>query len=256
MTLKLRPLPEATALLAVGCTGEGLAPLLDRLHVTLARPISLDVINRPAARLISTAGPALPDADWVVVVGFEDNTMAVSWQVRQVMEEVAPAGIRGLEVRAGTSAAVLWQRLTEFDLRPTSVLSFKANLLPGATAEFCRYAAGLPEEPLLLARAGSGIVRGHVSGDLTLERATVILKGLQERAVAAKGNIVLTQCPAGWKRSLPVWGAPRGDAWLMRRVKETLDPRRCVQSGAVGLTIEGDCPSQPEKVIASLTRRK
>jgi FAD/FMN-containing dehydrogenase len=28
-----------------------------------------------------------------------------------------------------------------------------------------------------------------------------------------------------------VWGAPRGDAWLMRRVKDSLDPRGLFNPG-------------------------
>jgi glycolate oxidase FAD binding subunit len=97
-----------------------------------------------------------------------------------------------------------------------------------------RFALGvdaLPEGVLLYAQAGSGVVRGHVAGDLTPGRAAAMLKGLAETASSAGGNLVLPRCPAGWKRDLPVWGAPRGDAWLMRRVKEQLDPRRLFNPG-------------------------
>jgi glycolate oxidase FAD binding subunit len=231
VTFKLRPLPEAMALVAVGCSGERLGTLLDHLHTSKTRPVSWDLLNGPGVRALAANGPALPVAEWVVVVGYEDNTVAAGWQVRQLMEEVATVGILGLEARAGVSVAGLWQGLTEFDLRPTASLTFKANLLPGAVAAFCQYCAGLPEEVLLLARAGSGIVRGHFGGDLTPERAAVILKELQERAVAAKGNVVLPHCPVGWKQTLPVWGVPRGDARVMRRVKETFDPRGLFNPG-------------------------
>ena len=81
------------------------------------------------------------------------------------------------------------------------------------------------------AHAGSGIVRGCFPGDLTLERARDMLKGLHEAAAAAQGNLILPRCPPEWKRSLPVWGRPRGDAWLMREVKAKLDPNGLFNPG-------------------------
>jgi len=217
--------------LAIGCKGSGLGPLLDRLHSTRTRPVSLDVLNAPAAKVIAASGLPMPPADWMVVVGFEDNTAAVSWQTHQVMEEVAPFGVVGLQARAGETAGALWQGLTELDVRPAAALSFKANLLSGAVAAYCQHAAGTAENVLLVARAGSGIVRGHIGGDLTVERAASILKGLQEQATATQGNVVLTHAPAAWKRLLPVWGVPRDDVRLMRRVKEVFDPRDVFNPG-------------------------
>ena len=73
------------------------------------------------------------------------------------------------------------------------------------------------------AHAGNGIVLGHLDGDLTLEHAARMLSSLLELA-GPEGNVIVVRCPAEWKRSLPIWGRPRGDAWLMRAVKDKLDP--------------------------------
>ena len=42
---------------------------------------------------------------------------------------------------------------------------------------------------------------------------------------------MVLRCPTAWKAVLPIWGLPRGDAWLMRTVKEKLDPRRLFNPG-------------------------
>ena len=81
------------------------------------------------------------------------------------------------------------------------------------------------------AHAGSGIVIGHAGGDLTAERAAAMLEGRLAAATAARGNLIVTRCPPAWKAALPVWGAPRDDAWLMRRVKDALDPRGLFNPG-------------------------
>jgi glycolate oxidase FAD binding subunit len=127
-------------------------------------------------------------------------------------------------VLADKSAEPLWLALVEFAAWPSARLTFKANVLPSAVAAFCLQAADLPDGLLLQAHAGSGIVIGHAGADLTAGRAAAMLKGLLATATSVRGNLIVTRCPAAWKAALPVWGAPRGDAWLMRRVKDALDP--------------------------------
>jgi glycolate oxidase FAD binding subunit len=231
VTLKLRPLPEEKTLVTLGCSSEALGPLLDRLHESRTRPGCLDVLNTAATDVVAReARVALPDAPWVVAVGYEDNAEAVRWQVRRLIEELPASGIHGLEARAGAATESLWRALVELTGQPAP-FRFKANLLPSASAALCRRIVAWPEEVLIHAHAGSGIVRGHVGSTLTLERTRAMLEELHEAAANAQGNVVLTACPPEWKRSLPVWGRPRGDAWLMRHVKDKLDPRQLFNPG-------------------------
>lgn len=227
VTLKLRPLPECSALVTFGCETEALDHLLDQLHATRTRPVCLDLLNRAAVREFDVK---LPEAPWVIVVGFEDNSDAVSWQVKQLLQELVRGDIQGLEARADGGGEPLWRGLVEHT-ESGRRLTFKANLLPHAVAAFCRQAETLPEPMRLHAHAGSGIVYGHLDSDLTLPRVTAMLKELTEIAVLAEGNLVLPRCPSEWKRELPVWGRERNDLWLMRQVKDKLDPQHLFNPG-------------------------
>jgi glycolate oxidase FAD binding subunit len=237
VTLKLRPLPESTALVTFGCQTAALDRLLDQLHASRTRSICLDVLNQPAVRaVVRETRLNLPEAPWMIVVGFEANSDAVGWQVRQLLHELAPSDIQGLEARAGAACNPLWNGLiqhTPSGLTPPArpLLTFKANLLPSTVAAFCRQAATLDETIRLHAHAGSGIVHGHFDSDLTLPRLAAMLKELTDIAVRVEGNVVLPRCPVEWKRELPIWGRERGDLWLMRQVKDKLDPRHLFNPG-------------------------
>lgn len=217
VTIRVRPMPERQAILAVACPAGALGGLLDRLHTSATRPTCMDVASHTSS-----------EPRFEVLVGFEDNATAVDWQVEKLQQELA-SEFRGA-LHSAEEARREFHRLTEATLDSSASLSFKANLLPSGVAGFL-LAARASEGMTLQAHAGNGIVIGHVSGDLTLDRARTILTKLQDLAAASQGHLVVLRCPPEWKRELPVWGRPRGDAPLMRAVKERLDPRRLFNPG-------------------------
>jgi glycolate oxidase FAD binding subunit len=221
VTLKLRPLPESRVLLQIACPDDRLERLFDALHGSRTRPRCLTALYGRS----SSSAPQ-PGAGWHVFVGFEDSREVVDWQVRQVEQELQPLGLAA--ERAGEPVRTA---LNDFPLLPTAMLTFKANLLPRATAAFCQRVAALEPVSLVQAHAGNGIVLGHVQGDLTPDQARAMLTALLDAAAEAQGNVIVLRCPPAWKGSLPVWGRPRNDAWLMRAVKEKLDPRRLFNPG-------------------------
>jgi glycolate oxidase FAD binding subunit len=232
VTLKLKPRPEEQALVLIACGQDKLDPLLDEVHHSRTRPVCVDLLNPGAGAYIKQQTDAtLAEESWLLAVGFEDNRESVQWQIQQILTELSAAGFDAVETRTGEAVEPLWRMLAEFPAREGVHLTFKANVLPCTTAAFCRQAAALPQRLMLQAHAGNGIVIGHAPSDLTLEQARTMLNILQASAAAGQGNVIVPRCPSGWKPKIPIWGTPRGDIWLMRTIKEKLDPRRLFNPG-------------------------
>jgi glycolate oxidase FAD binding subunit len=236
VTLKVKPRPEEQTLAVLECAPETVKPVLNQLHASQTRSVCIELVNQAAAIAINKPSPGLlPEkAPWTVIVGFEENSQAVAWQIQQLVRERQSTRLGGLDVRFGSMANSLWQALVEFSNRPDCSLSFKANMVSSATADFCLRAAGLGFGIQIQAHAGNGIVIGHISDNLTMTQAGDLIKQLQSWAMAGQGNVVLLRCPVDWKKQLPVWGIPRADAWLMRTVREKLDPHQLFNPGRLG----------------------
>jgi len=237
VTLKVRPRPEKQTLVELQCPLDKLDWLLESLNGAPIRPCSISALNPPAARQV--LGPGFPSSvedgskpitDWLILVGFEDNKEAVAGQMARLQQIAGMESMLQRQWQDGESQSI-WTGLADFPLASGEPLTFKANLLPRATAAFCRQAAGMPEVESLQAEAGNGIVVGHVAPGLTLDRAGAMLTTLLETAAAADGNLVLLRCPPHWKSKLRVWGRPRRDFGLMRAIKEKLDPRAIFNPG-------------------------
>jgi len=209
-TFKLRPLPAARALVVAAVSGDQLEATLDALHATRTRPVVVEVLNR---RMADAVGK-LPQGEWVVVVGFEESPEAVAWQTSQLRTEIAAATV---------GDETLWDALVAAT-DSSGAVALKANLLPSAVADFCRALDRRPEPWRVQAHAGSGIVRASATKDVPLDALAATQSELAPLAAQAAGNIVLPRCPAAWKARLPVWGTPRGDVVVMRKVKHALDP--------------------------------
>ena len=212
VTLKVKPRPEESAAVVVGCGAAAVGPLLDLLHGSNSRPAAVALFNAPAWR--AAGGPPVP-ADWVLAAGFEEKRVTVDWQVATFLKELKPTAARDAAEVRGPDAARVWSAATDLQTRPASRFVWKAAVRPSETAAVVAAVRTGPEilvhsEPL------NGIVWVHTADD---------------RPPGGDVNWTVRRCPAEWKTRLPVWGRPRGDWELMRHVKRTLDPKNVFNPG-------------------------
>jgi glycolate oxidase FAD binding subunit len=153
----------------------------------------------------------------------------IEWQVNQLQREVSDFGSPIL--RHDGAGETMWTNLVDFPPSERTSVTFKANLLPSATATFCENLIAQKNPPVFHAHAGNGVVIGHLNPEVTLQDAASLIRQAVDAAVACQGNLVLLRCPPAWKKNLPVWGNPRPDNWLMRVVKDKLDPKGLFNPG-------------------------
>jgi glycolate oxidase FAD binding subunit len=226
LTLKVRPIPESSAIAWVPMTGPvAAADQLDRLNTSDARPIALDLLNAPAARVIGRA-LGLPGNYPVLAIGFEDNADSVRWQIDRMKGEI---GRTELMVVEGEQTGPLWDALNGFQAAEQGPFSFVANLRPSMVAGFVE---GLdPGRWSVQAHAGNGIVRAHALCEWNLDEASRTVEPFRNRAVRDGGNLILSRCPTEWKEHLRVWGEPRADSAIAERVRAALDPHGAMNPG-------------------------
>jgi glycolate oxidase FAD binding subunit len=236
VTLKLRPLPEAQALITLSSSSDNVEPILESLQHSRTRPICIDVMNPAAARSLPENATAGAEENWAIVIGYDGNVEAVQWQVQQLIQEVH--GRCTLTACLDGTCRSLEHVLIEFPGHGAPLvgsdgpgLTFKANLLPSGTGAFCRLVNALPDRPVLQAHAGNGIVVAHVDPGLTCDRAAALLTELRKLAGDYQGRVVVLRCPPGWKEAVSVWGLEPGCGWLMREIKGRFDPHGLFNPG-------------------------
>jgi glycolate oxidase FAD binding subunit len=230
VTLKLRPLAEQEAVVLFPCDAAEIEPILSALHESRTRPVCIDLLNRAAAQhVFQGVAIEVPDTPWFVIAGYEGNADAVGWQVQEIVKESTHC--RHLHARVDFTAAPIFDGLCEALASPRHPISFRANMLPSATAAFCIEADRAAGGVALQAHAANGIVVGQWPSDLTKEQAASILTAWRDHAKKGQGSVVVTRASSEWKASLSVWGPAPNDAWLMREVKLKLDPKGIFNPG-------------------------
>jgi glycolate oxidase FAD binding subunit len=235
VTLKLRPIPEATAWLWVNFAKfADVEPVLSRLLTSASRPVAIEALDPRAAAEIAAAARISVAADQpVLCLAVEGTARDVAWQVDTLKQELAPFQPRQLAVVSGASADELTLALTEYQTSSEEPVTFQAHLLPSQTVEFLARAQTLGIS--LQAHAGNGTVIGHLPDEVTTAAAAAeMLTPLRQFARQNKGNLVILNCDNAWKQVLPVFGDPE-PAWpLMRRLRQELDPRELLNRGRFG----------------------
>lgn len=232
VTLKLRPIPEKSALVCFGLPGfEQAEQALQVLLKSEARPIAIEVLNGPAARLISAAARSpFPNSAVTLVIGVEGSAREVDWQLETLKRELASCSATSGQRIDETDAIRLWDALTEFPTCADDPLTFQASLLPSRAMEFANRATQLGVA--VQVHAGNGIVVGQLPEEAaTAERNAAIINELRQIARSAKGNLVVLHCDPEWFTKIPLCGDPEPSWGLMERLKQQFDPHGLLNPG-------------------------
>jgi len=236
LTFKLRPLPARTATLVA--RSENLSALVEAARALVAAqllPVAVEMFSPPMARALGLRC----EGEFALAARFAGTAAAVEYQLARSEDLIKPHTL------VESPDDELWSRLSASDLnginsdaRRAGVVTWRAGVLPsrlGALLSELEEARGRTGE--LTWHAGAGDGRLRVFDDANSNGADTLKTMLRMRdaARAAGGSLVVERAPLELKRELGAWGLCEPATFLMRRVKEQLDPADTFSPGRFAL---------------------
>lgn len=234
VTLKVKPKPETSRLVAFGVGSAAVAPTLDRIHASQTRPVAVELINASTGVAISTAtGVTLPNQDsWLILVGYEDKAVTVAWQCQRLQEELAEAPLRDWQNIPAEKSNNIWQALAQHtwnSARPG--ITIKITTTPSQVAALANRVAATRSDAQVLAHAENGIIWLNWPEMPELPEAKQMTTELVSDLAKVQSHLMVVQAPEHYRTQLPVWGQPRADQFLLQQIKATLDPENVFHPG-------------------------
>jgi glycolate oxidase FAD binding subunit len=234
VTLKLKPLPEQSALMAcVLADLDHVEKVLAALISSQTTPVAVELLCGPAwdsePTLKTLAAEPLPQW-YYVVAALEGTAPEVAWMTSQLHREWRELGVAA-PITIG-NAADLWSKLVEFPVTGDSPLVLKASVAPSGVTALIGAFQKVDPTCSIQSKAGNGIVIARLGRfpDGGLSRALV--GNLQNVAAAHHGHIVIYSNPSNAEMThQSVWGATDAPISLMAEVKKQFDPKNILNPG-------------------------
>jgi glycolate oxidase FAD binding subunit len=243
ITFKLLPLPEKEATLLVPFTGLERANAFAReIRHSQLLPAAVGILNSVAVAKVSDSLPVPANGNYLVAIGLEGVAESVE---RQVLE----MGAMGRKHEALAAVALdqgkqapFWNVVRDFSKGLSAdypnLVSLKSNFLTSRCEEILRsYEKKVSEsgfEGAFICLSGSGILNAYVMGKDMGSKTDSLVKligKLADEAVKNEGNLVVESSPLAVKKEVDVWGTPRSDCEIMRRIKVEIDPANTLNPG-------------------------
>ena len=224
LTFKLRPIPEATALLWSTFSAIGPADrVLERLTTSAARPISLDLLNAAAAKsIVSECDIDLPCDDTVLLIGVEGRAADVASQLEVLEEELSSFEPNATKIVRHDRVPGVYQAIAQSSLRTDAPVVLTASVVPSGVSELFRKANDL--DGRVACHAGNGIAYIHLPCDVEASDADETICGLRPITHKFQGQLVVIDCDDEWRQRIDSSESGRSDQNLMAAIKHKLDP--------------------------------
>jgi glycolate oxidase subunit GlcD len=224
ITFRLRPRPRRAATLAARSRDpRALVEAARALAGSQLLPVAVELLSP----LLAAEVGAIKDTGngFCLLARFAGTEGAVEYQLGRAAELVE-GFMKGGAVEQFGEDDGLWARLSSTQSRDDGPLVWRASVLPSALGALLVRLGGVDDYGRALRwHAGAGDGRLRVIEDAQdYEGASVALREMREAARAAGGSLVVERAPDGLKRELGAWGLSESAAFLMKRIKEQLDP--------------------------------
>lgn len=231
ITTKLLPLPEASATLLTAF--DALAPagsLIRKILHSVLLPSAVELTDGSAASRLGVK------AAYLVAFSLEGVEEAVERQLGEITEMAKKEGAAEAKVLRGEEDRAFWIALRDFPLAVQAPVILKSNFVISGQAEILgRYemmaqAAGI--RCAFIGHGGNGILRSYIlDEEMKAETLADLIGKFTAEAARHEGNLCIESCPTELKTRINVWGLPRSDGALMRRLKEEMDPAGVLNPG-------------------------
>jgi len=236
VTFRLRPRPRREAtLVARSQDPRALVGAARTLSGSQLLPVAVELLSPRLAGevgLFEDGGGA--GGSFVMLARFAGTEGAVEYQLARSAELAGGFAKEG-SVESVEDDDGLWERISSASSRGEGALVWRSSVLPSALGALLARLGGGDYGRGLRWHAGAGDGRLRVFNDAQDdEGASVALREMREAARAAGGSLVVERAANGLKREVGAWGLSDSSAFLMKRVKERLDPSDTFAPGLFG----------------------
>jgi glycolate oxidase FAD binding subunit len=218
-TFKLAPLPQLDRTVAAACpTAAAAASIISAVHERGLAVISAELLSPTAANAVCGA------SSWLALLRVAGGEAAVARTLRDLGDYVelaegslADTGDAWVRWRASFAPATL-------SLRFSAMPSRAAHLAESFDRRF------VGDAPVLSATVTAGVVRLNLTPSDDA-RCLSLVESAREIAARYDAFMVIDAAPLAVKQQTDVFGPPRSDIEIMRRLKSDFDPQRTLAPG-------------------------
>lgn len=181
------------------------------------------------AALLDGLGLSLPEGVWGLAAWAAGSDSAVRRSMRE-LETLCRGATAQTRLQGGPSES-LWERLRGLMQPEAAELATKASILSSDVPRLMDSLKDLAQRSAIpiasVAHLAVGVVHSRwrlAEGPSGLEGGARVASQTEAAARDLDGSLVVEQAPPALKEHIDVWGSPRVDFELIRRIKEQFDP--------------------------------
>ena len=219
-TFKLAPLPKADLTIVISCPSASAgASIVRECHERGLILVAAELLSPTASHAV------LDQPHWTVLLRIAGGGAAVARTARDIRDLVALADSDLMEVES-----TAWDRWrSEFASAPLALrMSVPPARVADAAESLDRRFAG--DRAAITGTATVGLLRMNATPGSS-PHAADILQQVNGLAAARGGHVMIDAAPVPLKQEVDVFGAPREDFSIMRRLKNEFDPTGILAPG-------------------------